>query len=555
MLRAAIYGRYSDDEQRPTSIDDQVRRTRQKALQLGYEVRDEHIYTDAAVTGQDKGLHKRAAYEKLIAQWEAGAFDAIFVDELSRLARSTLEFAHLQQRIERTHVRVVSTDGTDTSLPGWQLHFGMSGVIAAHFVRETSHRVKRGMEGQLERGYMIARAAYGYRASKEGEKTNEGGTVWQIEEIAATHVRTMYNMRYRGDSFNSIAEHLNRIGARCPHHARDGGSGYWRPATVVRILENPIYRGVFVFRGSSFTKARAKRERTQVEPVEYARPELRLVDDAVWRQCNAKSGATRTRGGTLRLFTGLVLCSRCFARLSVTGQRTQQMYCSSCAQRQRVSGTQDDCTADYVSARALEHAVKHLLSAMFDGDRTQLFRDRLKARLDGGHEERMRELTQEIARADRQLEQMAQRMRRLEADGDEFLERAYRDQREEKKLLVAEFNTLENAVKAIDTTVIAKQIAVDPLTVIPMLFSKDANISHVNTVLGRVFPKIVFNGNRRQFLSSWTITACAGAVVSDLTQTLPLVGELAEYDVLVESGARRPTPWRVTIETTRAVEG
>jgi site-specific DNA recombinase len=246
MRPAGIYARYSDDESRSTSIDDQVRRARQTAAQLGYAVSDEHVFVDAAVTGQQKGLAKRVAYARFISAWEAGAFEAIVVDEISRLARSTLEFAHLEQRIERTRVRVVSCDGTDSSIPGWQLQFGISGLIAAHFVRETSHRVKRGMQGQLIRGFMIAKAAYGYRAVRQGERENEGGTIWEIDEATANRVKQMFAMRYKGCSLNAIAEHLNRENVACPRPSKVGGAGYWRPATVKQILANTIYRGVFI---------------------------------------------------------------------------------------------------------------------------------------------------------------------------------------------------------------------------------------------------------------------------------------------------------------------
>src|SRR5690242_19029498 len=136
MPRAALYARYSDDEQRATSIDDQVRRAREKAAALGFEAPDELIFTDAAVTGQAKGLAKRKGYAKLREAWRLGAFEAVIVDEVSRLARSPVELATLQESIEKGPVRFVSCDGVDSTVPGWQLQFGFQGVIAAHFVRE-----------------------------------------------------------------------------------------------------------------------------------------------------------------------------------------------------------------------------------------------------------------------------------------------------------------------------------------------------------------------------------------------------------------------------------
>ncbi|WP_233864661.1 recombinase family protein [Paraburkholderia adhaesiva] len=548
MQRAAIYARYSDDEQRATSIDDQIRRARQKAEQSGFTVDDEHVFVDAAITGQDKGLKKRVGYERFIAAWEEGVFDAIVIDEISRLARSTMEFAYLQQRIERTRVRLVSCDGIDTSLPSWELHFGMSGLIASHFVRETSHRVQRGMQGQLIRGFMIAKAAYGYRAARVGDRDNEGGTIWEVDEDAAQWVRQMFAMRYAGASFNGIAENLNRAGVPCPRPPKDG-AGYWRPATVRQVIGNTIYRGVFVYRGSAFTKAKAKREKKEVESIEYARPELRIVDDSIWYACNTSSGSKAFRGGAVRLFTGLVTCGVCRSRMSIAGGGSSPgLYCAACAQRRRVASSDSPERVDYVSVRSLEHALTHLLNAMFDNSRLQVFRDKLRARLTGGHEERIIELRLEVARADRQLENLAQRMRRLEADGDDFLDQAYRDQRNEKRRLVEELAQLEAYAGSLDRVSLEKQLAVNPLEIIPALFRPGTGVEQARAVLSRVFPTIMLSARPRRFVSVWNVEVCEGAVMSSLSGTSQVIASETKYIVCVETSAARPAPWHVTVK-------
>src|ERR1700693_4097992 len=99
--------------------------------------------------------------------------------------------------------------------------------------------------------------------------------------------------------------------------------------------------------------------------------------------------------------------------------------------------------------------------------RIREFRNRLKARLDGGHEARITELKLEVARADRQVESLAQRMRRLEADGDDFLEQAYREQRDEKKRLAEELGMLQAYAASLDVGNLERQLVVDPLDIIP----------------------------------------------------------------------------------------
>jgi site-specific DNA recombinase len=50
-MRLAIYARYSSDLQRPTSIEDQVRKCRQFAEQRGWTVLEEFVRSDAEVSG------------------------------------------------------------------------------------------------------------------------------------------------------------------------------------------------------------------------------------------------------------------------------------------------------------------------------------------------------------------------------------------------------------------------------------------------------------------------------------------------------------------------
>ncbi|MCW2988939.1 MAG: recombinase family protein, partial [Solirubrobacterales bacterium] len=53
-MRAAVYARYSSENQRPESITDQVSECRRFAKENGHEVLAEHIYTDEAQSGARK---------------------------------------------------------------------------------------------------------------------------------------------------------------------------------------------------------------------------------------------------------------------------------------------------------------------------------------------------------------------------------------------------------------------------------------------------------------------------------------------------------------------
>ena len=60
-MRAAIYARYSTENQRPESIDDQVSSCRKYAIERGWTLDDNLIFSDLAVSGARERPGKASA--------------------------------------------------------------------------------------------------------------------------------------------------------------------------------------------------------------------------------------------------------------------------------------------------------------------------------------------------------------------------------------------------------------------------------------------------------------------------------------------------------------
>lgn len=538
---AAVYARYSTDEQRATSIEDQVRRAREKAEALGYEIADEHVFTDAAQSGQAKSTSKRIGYAKLLKAWERGDFEAVVVDEVSRLARATVELAKLQELIEIGKVRFLTTDGLDSLQPGWQLQFGFQGVIASHFIRETKHRVIRGMIGQLERGYMIAAAPYGYKSVREGAE-NSGGTRWEICEMQAAWVRKIFEMRSNGHALAAIARMLNQENISCPRKARNGGAAYWRPATVNQMLKNPIYRGLFIWNGSPFTKAKSKREGKKVEEIEYARPLLRLVSDQLWQDCNRSRFSRSGRASGKHVFAGLFGCGECGATLSVmTGGSAPSLTCAQCAQAKRVgvAGRHGYC----VSIAGVKEMLLFLLRKVLTSEHMAEFRSRLQARLEGNNEVDLRETRATVSR----LIKAAERLLGLMSDmpEDEQLAKQYRTVISERREAELKLKSIEDGIAIIDRDAIKAQLEVDPAQLLPRLFSDDVLPEHARSVLMQIFPEIKLIGKTGRFTSRFSIHVAVGAIPAIATKTSVVDSETEKIEIELNTSAKRPTTWAV----------
>lgn len=93
-MRAAIYARYSSENQREVSIDDQIRicKARVKAEEWSLTA----TYTDAAISGATR---MRAGYLKLLEDARAGEFDVVVAEALDRLSRDQEDVAALYKHL------------------------------------------------------------------------------------------------------------------------------------------------------------------------------------------------------------------------------------------------------------------------------------------------------------------------------------------------------------------------------------------------------------------------------------------------------------------------
>ena len=79
-MRAVIYARYSSDNQREASIDDQVEVCRRYIQAQGWQLAN--VFADRAVSGASR---HRVAYQQMIADAEQRSFDIIVCEALDRV--------------------------------------------------------------------------------------------------------------------------------------------------------------------------------------------------------------------------------------------------------------------------------------------------------------------------------------------------------------------------------------------------------------------------------------------------------------------------------------
>src|SRR5262245_25040013 len=247
-MRASIYARYSSDNQRPESIDDQVRGCLELAAARGYTVDPAHVFKDEAKSG---ALRDRPSLEALCAAARAGQFQAVLVDDLSRLSRDNHFLLTLYAELRFYGVRIVSrADSLDSEDHHAKLGFQMRGIVNELYLDDLREKTLRGQIGQKLRGFTVGEATYGYRSQPVGEmrvdrrgRPRPDGYRMAVDPAEARLVQRVFAEFVDGKAITAIAKSLNAEGVRGRRRMRNG----WSAVSVGRVLKNQKYVGRWVW--------------------------------------------------------------------------------------------------------------------------------------------------------------------------------------------------------------------------------------------------------------------------------------------------------------------
>jgi site-specific DNA recombinase len=343
LMRAAIYARYSSDLQRDTSLEDQIAVAKRHATERKWTVLKDHIYTDAGISGAS--IQNRPSVQRLLADAarQPKAFDVLLVDDSSRIARDIPDAIRVMQQLKFLGIRVIYiSQGIDSESEQADALVAVHGLIDSLYLKELAKKTKRGLAGQLERGFSTGARQYGYCTvpvpDPSGKTDVDGRPILlakriEIDQAEAAVVRRIFQWAADGLGLTSIVERLNR-------EAIPGNTGKrWTKTPVARILNNERYLGRQIWGQQSVehepgTGRRIKRDNPRTEWRIEERPELQIVSDELWERTQRTRAAVReavapkrnlARGKdasfhSAHLFTGFAKCHVCGgAMTSVSG--------------------------------------------------------------------------------------------------------------------------------------------------------------------------------------------------------------------------------------------
>ena len=287
-LRCALYARYSSDQQRPASIEDQFRVCRERAEREGWKIVG--TYKDSAISGDSVIL--RPGVQALVEDARRGVFEVLVAEGLDRISRDQADVATLYKHMQFAGVPIFTlSEGGEVN----ELHVGLKGTMNALFLKDLAAKTHRGLRGRVEAGKSSGGLCYGYDVVKAYDAAGEPVRgERRINEAEAEVVRRILREFANGASPRGIARRLNEEGVPGPRgkvwtdaalrgHAKRGRG----------IVNNELYIGRQVWNRQRFVKnpetgRRVPRLNPPEEWIVTEVPELRIVDDGLWQAVKAR---------------------------------------------------------------------------------------------------------------------------------------------------------------------------------------------------------------------------------------------------------------------------
>lgn len=164
MTRVALYARYSSDNQRDASIEDQLRLCRDYATRQNWTIVE--TYVDRAVSGASL---MRVGIQALMSDAQRGRFDVVLAEALDRISRDQEDVAGVFKRLRFAGVTIMTLAEGDIC----ELHVGLKGTMNALFLKDLAAKTRRGIRGRVEKGKYSGGNCYGYRVVKRLDSGGE----------------------------------------------------------------------------------------------------------------------------------------------------------------------------------------------------------------------------------------------------------------------------------------------------------------------------------------------------------------------------------------------
>lgn len=355
---AGIYIRVSTEDQAREgfSLPEQEKRLRAMCEYKGYEIYK--TYKDAGISA--KTGNKRPAFEELKEDIVNKKCNTIVVLKLDRLTRSVYDWENIMKFLEENNAYLdCANDDINTTNANGRMVARLLTTVSQNEIERTSERTKIGLAGAIKVGNIPNKAPLGYKHVDKKLVPNP-----LTKDIAVR----IFDLYYEGKSYFNIATIYNE--------EKVLGKTNWNDSTILRIIENEIYKGDYVH------------GKKTNNPTYYENVVEPLISKEKWEECQVqkKKNSRNYKRDKEYLFLQKLRCPKCGRILggNATRKKNGKIYyyyqCNTC----KIT----------IKENKIEDAVKTLLADILEYDNVvnEFFLPVLKSKIDNPKEELSKEL-------------------------------------------------------------------------------------------------------------------------------------------------------------------
>lgn len=218
-MRVALYARYSSENQKDSSIEQQMRLLHERVAAEGWTIAGE--YEDKALSGTNM---LRPGLQRMLAASQDKMFDIILSESIDRLSRDLADIAVMHKRLNHRGIRIITLmEGEITAM-----HVAMKGSHSEWYIKDLSKRTYRGLHDRALQGESAGGLSNGYDIEPvwDEKRGRRVGGLRTVNEQQAAVVRRIYKDYCEGKSPKRIAADLNGEGVPGPR------GGTWSSSTI-----------------------------------------------------------------------------------------------------------------------------------------------------------------------------------------------------------------------------------------------------------------------------------------------------------------------------------
>ncbi|WKY44862.1 recombinase family protein [Eubacteriaceae bacterium ES2] len=484
---AVIYARFSSKMQNDgASIDLQLDACNEFARKNGYSI--VRNYVDEAISGTKES--QRVQFMQMISDAENQEFSTVLVYKYNRFARNLNLQLKYEDLLDQSGVSLVAVTENYGDSHQAKLLKLIASWSAENDVIQISENVLRGQKSRArECRHCGGLPPLGYDVDPV---TKHLVLSANTDEITA--VKIIFDMRSKGYTYQEISDALTKAGV---NRSKKGHS--ITKTTMLSILKNEKYMGIFVFNKSSPKDKRGKRnghrQKNDSEIIKIPGGCPSIIDEQTFEQAqhvrkNSNAAAGRARAKRHYLLSGLLYCS-CGAAYTAhyrnerPGHKSYANYV--CSGRQRNS--QSTCQNRGIEMTTLDAVVMDLIQKILLQN-AQSLTDYLNISRSEKHtnlESNVQSLQRKIIEADKKITNLSSAI----ADGlyDQTLQNQLKNLIQTKTTLTEQIRELQSST---DSEPVLLETVKEKLGKLSS-FMQSNNIREVQMAVSSIIDKIIIH--------------------------------------------------------------